>query len=136
MESQPLWEYPNHAVSSPLTLATFEMDMFLKDVLATDSGVEKQTSAEFKLPTKKDEQHLEGKLFNGMGFWMDWVYDAETTISTGMQRDSKLGEPVEWNRNFKQGVFIHNLKSQRSTLVRTVVTFNPLNGDVSFGVDV
>ena len=104
--------------------------MFLKDDFVTN---EKLSSAEFQLPTLKEELHLKKKSFNGIGFWMDWVYD-ENIVSTGIQKEIELGETVSWNRNFKQGVYIHN-RDTRTYVIRTEVTYNPLNGDVSFKVD-
>jgi len=132
VEPQPLWEYPNSAVSSVRTIASFEMSMFLKNSSAIDSSEVLQKSVEFQLPMLKKDPHSE-RPFNGIGFWMDWVYDDETVISTGLENEPNLAQSVAWNRNFKQGVFIAN-QMTRSEMVMIAVSFNPINGDISFQV--
>jgi len=140
VEPQPLWEYPNHALSKTRTLMTFDMDMFL------DKGgcggevfdVDQRNAVDFQLwssTTGEGEgQNLAERAFNGIAFWMDWVYDDDTVLSTGLSSQPEVGGPVSWNRNFKQGIYIHS-KQDRPEAIRAKVVFHPNDGDISFYVN-
>ena len=133
VEPQPLWEYPNHSLSKTRTLMTFDMDMFL------DKGgcrgefphVDQRNAVDFQLwstSTGEEEgQNLAKRAFNGIAFWMDWIYDDDTVLSTGLSREPEVGGPVSWNRNFKQGIYIHS-KQDRPEAIRARVVFHPNDG--------
>jgi len=136
VESQPLWEYPNRFISKIKTLMTFEMDMFLRSDEMAEEGSGKakvcRSQTDFQPWTSSSGENAAP--FTGMGFWMDWIYDEETVISTGMSAEEpEVGAAVAWNRNFKQGVYIYDKKSQPDA-VTAEVTFCPQNGDIHFHV--
>ena len=137
VESQPLWEYPNHAISKTRTLMTFVTDMILRRAISDgETGEDLRNAVDFQLwstslPTE-DGQPAE-KPFNGIAFWMDWVYDEDTVVSTGLTREPEVGGPVSWNRNFKQGIYIYSKKDRPETM-RAEVSFHPTDGDVAFHI--
>ena len=122
VEPQPLWEYPNFPLSPQRTLITFDLKMFLlrdgEDVDEDDnkamirrgdvhfkpwtsSSSSSSTSSSSSSSTSSSSFSSSSSL-NGIGFWMDWIYDEETRLSTGPEEEPVKGNAVVWSRHFKQ----------------------------------
>ena len=104
VEPQPLWEYPNFPLSPQRTLITFDLKMFL--LRDGEDGVEDDNKAMIQ----RGDVHFKpwtsssscSSSLNGIGFWMDWIYDEETRLSTGPEEEPVKGNAVVWSRHFKQ----------------------------------
>jgi hypothetical protein len=47
--------------------------------------------------------------------------------------DNRASKVIQWNRNWKQGIYIYS-GSKQPEVVETLVSFEPTNGDVAFDV--
>lgn len=151
VEPQPLWEYPNQSLSDVLTLLTIDsLEIIQGHVL---------NEVKFEL----NQVLLKTIPFNGIAFWMEWEYDNDTIVSTGLLEDelnygmnnceTKNTETFfehaqgfeinvafekeecwnKWNRNWNQGIYIYNKKDMPKG-VSVQVKLNVKCQDVSFEI--
>ena len=121
VEPQPLWEYPNFALSSPQALMTFEFNKKLPQEVISR-----------KVVFDGLETSEKG---TGVVLFMDWNLTSKIVV-TPLDRPVVRGEKICWNKHTKQGVhfFIQTDEKESKILkhIEVILKFQPQDGDLSF----
>ncbi|RWS04723.1 hypothetical protein B4U79_11921 [Dinothrombium tinctorium] len=106
IESQPLWEYPGRALrSEPFIVFDWKLNKF--------DFANQENESLFKFSV--DKNLLKNKVNTvSLAFWIDYYLSDEDFLTTGIIDSTKLGEYIEWDKNWKQGVsFLFAIRQQQ-----------------------
>ena len=118
VEPQPLWEYPAIALGPPVQVMELDLTKKVPEKNETFSG--------------ECEVSDKSRPVNGVAMWMEWSLDEENVVSGGPVEEVRLGSPISWDMDSKQGV--HFLSSSSSDISRLKYTIElvPSEGDFTF----